>query len=90
MTYVHVPVHVPAPSPRSRELGEQISETIRAYKQTNPSLLHAEVEAAVGLAQSAIQSEFPGNKSEGSTPKVLIGALILVLLLAVAILVYLS
>lgn len=71
-----VPVHVPQPSERAKDLGLKMADLIRIYKQERPDLTMIEVRQAMQVAQAELRSDFPGLGSIA----VIIGVLVAVML----------
>ena len=58
MVFVPVPYTPPQPSPRVKDLSDQLAKVIRDYQQRFPNLSAAEVRQA---AQLAVQNRGPGS-----------------------------
>ncbi|MFH2003121.1 MAG: hypothetical protein ABIK28_25880 [Planctomycetota bacterium] len=55
-----VPVHVPHPSKRAKDLGHKMAELIRIYKSEDTQLTFMDIRQALRVAEREVQSEFPG------------------------------
>ena len=80
--YVHTHLHQPA-SKNAMNLSEQLVDVIRAAKKSNENLSYMDVYQATRLTNSKLRQEF-GGMSSWTKNWILIGALVGLLVAAIA------